>query len=61
MDVLEPVGSRLQDGHAGLARAGERDHADVGMAHERLADRPSSPVHDVEDARRSPASSMSST
>ena len=37
---------------AGLARAGERDHGHVGMAHEPVADLAAAAVHDVDDAGR---------
>ena len=52
VDVLEPLRRRLEHLDAGLARARERDHGDVGMAHEPVADGASSPVHDVDDALR---------
>ena len=54
MDVLQALGGRLEDGDAGLARAGERDHAHIRVAHERLADLTSSAVDDVQDARGEP-------
>ena len=53
VDVLEVVGGRLRSTvDAGLARAGERDHRDVGMPHEPVADRAAAAVDDVDDARR---------
>ena len=52
MHVLEVVGGGLRHGDARLARAGERDHGHVGMAHERVAGRLAVAVHDVDDAVR---------
>jgi len=39
VDVLEALCSRLEDFYTRLARAGERDDADVRVADEPLADR----------------------
>ena len=50
VDVLEALGRSLEHLHAGLARARERDHADVGMPDEPLADRSAAAVDDVDDA-----------
>ncbi len=52
MDVLEAFGRRFQHLHARLARAGQRDDADVRVADEPLADRASATVDDVDDAGR---------
>jgi hypothetical protein len=46
---------------AGLARAGERDHGHVRVAHEPVADRAAAPVHDVDTPGGTPASASSST
>ena len=50
VDVLQLVGRVLRDEHAGLARAGERDHRHVGVAHERVARLLAEAVHDLHDA-----------
>ena len=47
VDVLELVRRVLRHEHAGLARAGERDHGHVGMANERVARLFPEPVHDL--------------
>jgi hypothetical protein len=60
VDVLETVRGRLEHLDAGLARAGERDHADVRDGDEPLADRASATVDDVHDAGGTPASVRSS-
>ena len=52
VDVLEVVRGRLQHRDAGLARAGERDHGDVGVADEPVADVAPAAVDDVDDAGR---------
>ena len=52
VDVLETLGGRLEHLHAGLARARERDHADVRVPDEPLADGSPTPVDDVDDAGR---------
>ncbi len=52
MHVLEVIGRRLRDRDAGLARAGERDDRNVGMAHERLAGLLAEAVHDLHDVVR---------
>jgi hypothetical protein len=50
VDALELVGGVLEHLDAGLARAGQRDHRYVRVAHERVADRATAAVDDVDDA-----------
>ena len=50
--VLECLRPGLEHLHARLARAGERDHADVGMAHHTIADAAPAAEDDVHHAVR---------
>ena len=52
VDALERVGRGAGDDLAGLDVAGERDHADVLVLDERLADRHAVAGDDVQHARR---------
>ena len=52
VDVLEVVGARLRHEHAGLARARERDHGHVRVAHEPVARLLAVAVDEVDDAVR---------
>ena len=52
VDVLQTLGGRLEHLHAGLPRTRERDHADVRVPDEPLADGSPTAVDDVDDARR---------
>ena len=59
-DALDPdlpglhLGRELVDAEADLARAGERDEARLGMAHQGVADRAAAAGHEVEHAGRQP-------
>ena len=48
--VLEVLGGGLQHRDAGLARAGQRDHADIGMADDPVPHLAAEPVHEIDDA-----------
>ena len=50
VDPLEVLRAVLHDGHARVARAGERDHGHIGMAYQPIADGAPTAVHDVDDA-----------
>ena len=52
VDVLEVVGRVAHHLDTGLTRAGERDHRDVGMAHEPVPDLSAAPVDDVDHPGR---------
>ena len=52
VEPLDPVRGDLGDVLAGVGVAGDRDHPDLGVADERIADRRARPGDDVEDAGR---------